>query len=332
MMAAKPKLENMAELQWETDNKTYREQGSYRFTFAQRRSMVLACSVEIVSQVKVQYESTKSNPPNGHYGYAVVFHGADPIRRIDLEFPVTRLFTVTNELATNAVGQFYITDRLTRGLKIFYDCLSVATKFCSTLQIVEPPPVTLPGHSETIVKVKCPEGTQFNIIVYWVAIPDLGLSNVEVDGSDGSDGLDEYPRPELKDPSDPYEGNPGESARDPRNDERDYSDNDFEGGQCAGVVYNIYATRIRNNGNGPPIDPACEYFNDGELLVWGGAIGPIGGVSTELERINDTVVLRLWKISDANETRTLGGFFEGCNGAGYFNFRVERADGEPDEC
>jgi hypothetical protein len=236
-------------LDWQTDNLTYREQGSYRFSEEQRSSMVLACSVEIVSVVREEYASLKSLPPNGHYGYAVIFHGADPVQRIDLEFPITRLFTVRNELAVGVVGQYFLASTIVESLRTHYDCLSPVAKSCADLGVGEFPPVVIPGHSETIVKVKVPAGSQFNVIVYWVPIPDVEASNVEVDGSDGSDGQDEFGKPDKNPAGNPWEGNPNESDRNPNNDPRDYAD----GNQGETGTWNV-PIRYFDAGNNPPCD------------------------------------------------------------------------------
>lgn len=205
--------------------------------------MVLAVDVEIVSVVKDEYRSLKSNPPNGHYGYAVIFHGSTCYKRVDLEFPATRLFYATNEIATIYTGQWFLSQRLAEGLQAHYDCLSPATKICLGLAIADPGNITLPGHPETIVKVKVPPGSQFNIVVYWVDIPGIGLTSLEIDASDGSDGLDEYPEPRRNDPGDPYDQNPPEDIRDPDNDDRDYLDAPTEEGQVVGQNYSVVVAR-----------------------------------------------------------------------------------------
>lgn len=220
----------MTLLDWQFDNATYRGQGSYRFNFAQRRSLVLACDVEIVSVVKQPYESLKSLPPNAHYGFAVLFHGSTPFKRVDLEFPATRIFYARNEIASSWVSTELAILSISQGISLSYDCLSPTSKGCASLGLANPEGYILPGHPETIVKVKVPETSQFNIIAYWIPIPDLGATNIEIDGSDGSDGLDEFPRPKVNDPDSPFQGNPPESPRNPANDPRDYGLGEFAEG------------------------------------------------------------------------------------------------------
>lgn len=285
-------------LDWQVDNKTYRDQGSYRFTFAQRRSMILAFDVEIVSVALQPYVSAKSVPPNGHYGYAVIFHGSTPVKRVDLEFPVTRIFRSQNDLATLAVGLELLGKRILEGEKIAYDCLTPAVKNCFTFEIVNPEGVTLPGHPETVVKVKTNPLCQFNMIAYWVEIPDLGLTNINVDGSDGSDGLDEFPEPSVNGTDDPFGGNPPESERDPRNDPRDYSSRPLLPGEGVKVKFSVLADpggcapgvsyetmeygpfvgfgRVVSTADGAP-NPACPGTTLGFRIVFedGTVLGPI---------------------------------------------------------
>lgn len=224
-------------LDWKSDGVTYRGQGSYRFTPEQRGALILACDVEILSLVRQPYESLKSVPPNAHYGFAVVFYGSTPIRRVDLEFPVTRIFHETNLVGFSAVQNELLARRFAEGIKTHYNCLMISSKFCAELGIQDPPGVTLPGMPETVVKVKVPEGSQFAIVPRWLAIPEAEFTNIVFEASDGSDGLDEFPRPALRDPSDPFAGNPPESPEDPMNDPRDYLSGPI--GPTQGVIFEV---------------------------------------------------------------------------------------------
>lgn len=105
------------------------------------------------------------------------------------------------------------------------------------------------------------------------------------------------------------------------------------GGQCPGVLYRAFARRVRSNGNGPPGDPACEYFDDGEILVATGLIGPVEGIdSTVVPTSDPSVSTREWFLRHAGGQVILGGFLTGCPDAGFFDLRLEREDGLPDEC
>lgn len=226
--------------------------------------MVLACSVEIVSVIRDEYRSFKSNPANGHYGYAVIFHGADPVRRIDLEFPVTRLFTRENVIATTYTGQWFQTAQIGVSLRNLYNCLALPVKLCADLVMEVADPIALPGHPETVVKVKVPPGSQFNIICYWVDIPGVGVTTLEIDPSDGSDGLDEYPEPKRNPQDEPWQGNPGPNTEDPANDPRDYGDGVFSAGWEPDKNTILYVSGEANDG-------ACNIISVPTQIL---AIGP----------------------------------------------------------
>jgi hypothetical protein len=105
------------------------------------------------------------------------------------------------------------------------------------------------------------------------------------------------------------------------------------GGQCPGVIYNCTAIRIRNNGNGPPADDPCEYFDDGRLTVASGLIGPIRGLFSTTENAAPGVDTRRYFIRHGDGLEAnLGGFFTGCPNAGFFSLQCTRADGLPDTC
>lgn len=226
-------------LDWQSDSVTYRGSGSYRFTAEQRGALILACDVEIISVVRQPYESLKSVPPNSHYGFAVIFYGSTPIKRVDLEFPATRIFHTTNLLGFNAVQNELLARRNAENVKVHFDGLTPAVRRAFFLEIEDPPGVLLPGMPETVVKVKVPPGSQFGIVARWLAIPEAEFTNVAFEASDGSDGLDEFGRPRVNSPDDPFAGNPPESPENPDSDPRDYVDGPLGPGQ--GVIFEVDA-------------------------------------------------------------------------------------------
>lgn len=276
-------------LEWQSDSVTYRGAGSYRFTAEQRGALILACDVEIISVIRQPYESLKSVPPNSHYGFAVLFYGSTPIKRVDLEFPATRIFHATNLVGFNAVQNELLARRNAENVKVHFDGLTPAVRRAFFLEIEDPPGVLLPGLPETIVKVKVPPGSQFGIVARWLAIPEAEFTNVAFEASDGSDGLDEFGRPRVNDPDSPFAGNPPESPQNPENDPRDYSDrplgpgegvvvkfavNADPGGCAPGVVYEsveygpfIGFGRVVSTSPGLP-NPACPGTTLGFRIVF----------------------------------------------------------------
>ncbi len=71
---------------WQSDKKQFLESGSYRFTDAQRESYALYLDIRIVSYVVYPYESLKTLPPNGFWGYATVFQGSVIRDKVSVDF------------------------------------------------------------------------------------------------------------------------------------------------------------------------------------------------------------------------------------------------------
>lgn len=262
-------------LDWRSDSVTYRGQGSYRFTPEQRGALILACDIEIISVVRQPYESLKSVPSNSHYGFAVVFYGSTPIKRVDLEFPATRVFHETNLLGFNAVQNELLARRFAEGIKTHYNCMLIGTKFCSELDIQDPPGVTLPGMPETVVKVKVPEGSQFGIVARWLAIPEAEFTNLEFEASDGSDGLDEFGKPKTNDPGSPFAGNPPESGQNPLSDPRDFRE--LTSGDRIRITYAGRGYPTGSPSVTTDIGGSIDLNFEGDLN--GYSIGPIGSTT-----------------------------------------------------
>lgn len=211
-------------LPWESQELTYREFGSFRFSPEQRAAYHLVLDVEILSYAGEVYTNKKSNPDYGFWGYATVFEGSTIARKVGLEFPKSRLISVRNEapllLATIiTVGQTEISYDIGSeffpapdpGLGVSYTPANVTSI------------PTLAGFMETVVKVETIPLCQFKFRCFWLPIPEpLGVTIGPVEGNDPTEGEEEYPEPEKKPSDNPFDGNPEESPFDENNDSRDY--------------------------------------------------------------------------------------------------------------
>jgi hypothetical protein len=224
--------------EWQTDEKTYREEGSYRFTPEQRASEILVLDVEITSYSHERYENKKSNPNASFYGYATVFHGSSVRGKIPLEFVRQRVVYARNNQITDTsflLSSHYSTLASLRTLGNFGfdppDWFTSLAKLFDTpypgmfTENCEIQPFDLLGHRETVCKVKTMGQSQFLFRCAWMLPITFDDAPIAVLGNDPTDGEDEYPDPKNNPSDDPYRGNDGESEKNPDSDPWDYGDN-----------------------------------------------------------------------------------------------------------
>lgn len=221
-------------LAWQSDTKTFRESGSYRFTKEQRESYALILEVRIISFVQEVYYNSKSLPDHGFWGYATVFEGAVCRELIQVQFSRFRLLNTRNNRAAS------VSDADEQKIRQVFGSFQIAEALDFVLAEIsqfEGTPV-LP-HKETVIKFKGLPLSQFEFRCYWLALTDVDEAQPEFSEQDPTGGEDEFPNPTRNPLDNPYAGNPDPSDQDPDSDDRDYSD---ENNPPSGVFNYGFAT------------------------------------------------------------------------------------------
>lgn len=209
---------------------TYREQGSVRFTAAQRKAYRLTVDVEIFSEAGQSYLNYKTLPPHGFYGYATRFYGSSVVEKIQLEFPRQRILDVINtEVFLYQQIHTYYQDVVNR-----LGILEGGSSGGGEIPLLTP--VEAFDIRDTVIKFLMPRSIQFDVIINWVPMPDMDedYADVPTDDSDPSDGKDEYPEPANRPIGSPYSGNPATSPFGDGSDPRDFG---LDGIQLTRVNY-----------------------------------------------------------------------------------------------
>ena len=216
---------------WISRSFTYRNQGSFFFSKAERESYALLFDVEILSLVRAPYETLKSVPAISFYGRATIFHGASVFAVLDQKFVRQRFLSLRNERVAQAFD-----DRLAAiNANVFGDNLGEAIEnFSFSLTAGNRAPLL--EHRPTIVKFKATKLSQFRFTCYHLPFTENALLSPEFDDPDPTSDADQYPAPRINTAENPFLGLPEQSPIPAALDPRDFEEFPTDPGLLDGVL------------------------------------------------------------------------------------------------
>lgn len=242
---------------WKTRRETYRGQGSFRFTRAQRESYCLILDVKILSYVGSPSFNLKANPEFSFWGYATTFERDTPSLRQSVDFAVSRLLNVKNDAASATFNALAIAAAGNQQVTNVGELVEFVWEQFDTINLT---PVL--RHDETTIKFKALPTTQFEFICYWLDFPIQDEDFPDFNADPPSSDDDQYYQPQQNEISDPFAGNPDPSPIDTRSDPRDFGDENEPPPDIVGTI------SFESSGNNSPFTAGIPVSG----LVWPGQL------------------------------------------------------------